>query len=176
MTTQAGGIRIDGPAPEISPGALSKLAGDTFALTFGHLYAREDLDAFLRDKHSPAVYAELLADAEYGVFIAFQEETPVGYLVAGPCDLPVEDMPARSGELMRFYIMPDWQGAGIGKAMLNAGLDWLNERFDHLYLSVYRDNEGAQRLYARYGFEKVQEYFYMVGSQADPEYILKQTR
>ena len=60
------------------------------------------------------------------------------------------------------------RGKGVGGRLIEPGLAWLEERFDHIYLSVYSENFAAQRLYARYGFEKVHEYLYKVGNQSDP--------
>lgn len=49
----------------------------------------------------------------------------------------------------------EWQGKGIGKALMQAGLEladnWLN--LTRLELEVYTDNEAAIRLYERFGFE-----------------------
>lgn len=50
----------------------------------------------------------------------------------------------------------DWQGKGVGSALMRAGLDladnWLN--LTRLTLEVYTDNEPAIRLYERFGFER----------------------
>lgn len=49
----------------------------------------------------------------------------------------------------------EWQGKGVGTAMIRAGLDladnWLN--LTRLELEVFADNEPAIRLYERFGFE-----------------------
>jgi putative acetyltransferase len=49
----------------------------------------------------------------------------------------------------------DWQGKGVGSALMRAGVEmadrWLNLR--RLELEVYSDNEPAIRLYERFGFE-----------------------
>lgn len=49
----------------------------------------------------------------------------------------------------------DWQGKGIGRALLQACLEmadnWLN--ISRLELEVYTDNEPAVRLYQSFGFE-----------------------
>lgn len=153
--------------------ALAAISAQTFSETFGQLYARENLEKFLREKHSPEVYRELLADEAHALWLAEEGGVAIGYLVAGPCSLPVPDMPENSGELMRFYILKTHQGAGLGGRMLAPALDWLDDNFDHVYLSVYAENFGAQRLYARCGFEKVHDYHYMVGDHADPEFIMK---
>lgn len=49
-----------------------------------------------------------------------------------------------------------WQGKGVGKALMEAGIDladnWLN--LTRLELEVYSNNEAAIRLYERFGFER----------------------
>jgi RimJ/RimL family protein N-acetyltransferase len=42
-----------------------------------------------------------------------------------------------------------------------------------LYLSVFTDNHRARRFYARYGFEEVGPYQFMVGTHADNDIILR---
>jgi putative acetyltransferase len=50
----------------------------------------------------------------------------------------------------------EWQGKGIGSALMRAGVEmadrWLN--LLRLELEVYTDNEPAIRLYERFGFER----------------------
>jgi len=155
---------------------LSDLGRRTFTQTFGHLYGPEDLALFLEKSHCVAAYEALIADASRIAWIARdQSAMPVGFVTATPCDLPVPDRPASAGELQRLYILQGRQGRGLGVRLMTLALDWLDARFEHIYVSVYAENHGAQRLYARHGFEKVHEYFYMVGNQADPEYIMKRT-
>ncbi len=153
---------------------LSKLGAETFTATFGSLYRPEDLAAFIAESHSAASYSRLLGDAAAAIWIAeLNDGTPVGFAVARPCELPVPNMPPNSGELARLYVLPGAQGAGLGRRMLDEALLFLERNFDAVFLSVYKFNEGAQRLYARYGFEIIHEYDYMVGAHADPEYLMQ---
>lgn len=154
-------------------GVLAELGASTFRETFGHLYQAQDLAAFLAHKHTVAEYEQLIADPAAAVWIVEDGDgSAVGYATAKPCDLPVPNLPPRSGELQRLYLRREFQGAGIGRRLLAIVLDWLTERFDAIYLSVYQDNHGAQRLYRSHGFEVVHEYHFMVGDHADPEYIM----
>lgn len=162
------------PATPDDEARLALLGADTFVATFGHLYSRENLEKFLEKNHSGRAYRALLHDPAYATWIAdTRAGAPVGYAVAGPCTLPVPDMPANSGELVRLYLLNEAKGAGLGARLLDTALEFLRERFAHVYLSVYRDNSVAQRLYERFGFVKVHDYFYMVGDHADPEYIME---
>lgn len=156
---------------------LARIGEQTFVETFGHLYKEQDLEAFLKDNHSVAAYEDLLADHAWRTWIAETAEgDAVGYAVAGPCALPVPDMPERSGELARLYILKAHQGGGLGSRMIEPMLKFLRENFENIYLSVYSENFGAQRLYGRYGFEKIADYFFMVGDHADPEWIMQLRR
>lgn len=156
---------------------LSALGAETFVATFGHLYEQRNLDAFLEKSHSRKTYESVLADPEYGVWIAETADgEAIGYAVAGPCSLPVPDLPPHSGELARLYLKKGVQGGGIGARLLTIALEFLNDRFDHVYLSVYAENFVAQKLYERVGFKKIHDYFYMVGDHADPEWIMELKR
>ncbi len=52
-------------------------------------------------------------------------------------------------------VRDDWQGKGVGTAMMHAAIDlaekWLN--LSRLELEVYTDNEPAVRLYQKFGFK-----------------------
>ncbi|MEM1379840.1 MAG: GNAT family N-acetyltransferase [Pseudomonadota bacterium] len=151
--------------------ALSAVGRATFTETFGHLYKPEDLSSFLETSHSPAAYRRGLAKGGAAWLVYDTDDCVVGYAAVGPCQLPVDPMPPRAGELSRLYLMQAAQRGGQGTKLLAIALDWLEQRFDHVYLSVYSENLGAQRLYARHGFTKVAEYKYMVGQHADDEFI-----
>ncbi len=154
-------------------GALAAIGARTFIETFGHLYDPADLDAFLAEKHSVATNERLLADPAFALWLLEAGREPVGYAVAGPCRLPAPNMPETAGELARLYVSKEAQGGGLGGRLLEEALDWMRARFHPIYLSVYAENHGAQRLYARHGFRKIHEYEYMVGAHADPEWIME---
>lgn len=52
-------------------------------------------------------------------------------------------------------VRDDWQGKGVGTALLQAAIDladkWLN--LSRLELEVYTDNEPAVKLYQKFGFK-----------------------
>jgi hypothetical protein len=56
---------------------------------------------------------------------------------------------------------------------MHAALDWLDRLGRPLWIGVWSENHGAQRLYGRHGFVKVGEYEFPVGKTRDQEFILR---
>ncbi len=157
---------------------LANLARDTFVETFGYLYRPEDLGAFLETSQSVAAYAPLLNDARVGIWVAEDpHQALVGFLTAGPCKLPAPHRETAAGEIRQLYLRAAVQREGLGTRLLRLAIDWLAAQgHSPLYVGVWSGNLGAQRLYARYGFEKVGEYDFPVGNQLDREFILRQRK
>lgn len=159
--------------------ALARLGAQTFTLTFGHLYRPEDLSAFLRESHSEAAYAKLLADPGYGLWLLEDDaqgegDGALGFAVAGPCGLPHPDVAAADGELKRLYLLPAVQNGGWGGRMFDEAIGWLQrEGPRRIWISVWSENFGAQRFYGRHGFAKVAEYEFPVGQHRDIEFMYR---
>ncbi len=165
-------IRRAGPG---DAAALADIGARTFDLTFGHLYPPEDLAAFLGDSHSEASYAKLLADPRYALWLLEDAGgRALGYAVAGPCGLPHAEVRPEDGELKRLYLLPEAQNGGWGGRMFDQALAWLERDGPRtLWISVWSENFGAQRFYARYGFSKIAEYEFPVGRVRDREFMYR---
>jgi ribosomal protein S18 acetylase RimI-like enzyme len=154
--------------------ALAAIGKETFAATFGRLYPPEDLAAFLADSHSAARAAADIGDPAKAVWLVESGEAVVGYALAGPCKLPHPAVTAACGELQRLYLRSDWQGRGVGSGLLAEALAWLGKDGPRrLWIGVWSENHGAQRLYARHGFVVVGSYGFMVGRTRDHELIMR---
>src|SRR5262249_59514676 len=99
---------------------------------------------------------------------------PAAFVVAGRCKLPVPDLEPTAGEIRLLYVRGAFQSQRLGAQLLETALDWISAQHrTPVYIGVWSENTGAQRFYARYGFEKVGEYYFPVGNAGDLEFILK---
>lgn len=154
--------------------ALAELGRSTFVEAFGHLYRPEDLEAFLGEAHSVTTFRRILEDDHNLVLIAQSPNRALGYGIAGRCKLPVDQLEPRAGEIKRLYVRAEAHGQKLGSQLLDRLIDDLERReCDPLYVGVWSENFGAQRLYMRYGFTKIGEYDFPVGRQMDREFILR---
>jgi GNAT superfamily N-acetyltransferase len=152
--------------------ALAEVGRDTFVETFAHLYPAHDLAAFLAQAYTPDAFAGYLGGDEHGLWIAELDDRALGYVQAGPCTLPHPEVTPDCGEVKRLYVRQETQGSGLGTLLLAVALNWLDAPGRRLWIGVWSQNFGAQRLYARHGFERVGEYQFPVGRTLDDEFIL----
>lgn len=96
---------------------------------------------------------ERLTKSEEGVFLLV---AVVDGEVVGSISLHAASRPRlrHKGEI-GMMVRDDWQGKGVGSAMMQAVIDladkWLN--LTRIELTVYTDNEPAVALYRKFGFE-----------------------
>jgi len=153
---------------------LSRIATQTFTETFGHLYPEEDLRAFVLDSYAVDKQALILGHPDYAVWLLERGGEAVGHAAAGPCGLPHSDVGAGDGELKRLYVLSEAQNGGWGGRLFQSALAWLERDGPRtLWIGVWSQNLGAQRFYARHGFEKVGDYEFPVGRVRDHEFILR---
>jgi diamine N-acetyltransferase len=153
--------------------ALAELGRTSFVEAFGHLYAAEDLNAFLTQNYSVRSVAADIDDSRRVIRVAEDDGHMLGY-----CKLGLQmgfdfDLGDRRGmELKQLYIRGALTGSGIGAALMAWAIGEAKMRgFDDIILSVWSGNHAAQRFYARHGFEKVGDTYFMVGSHRDDEYL-----
>lgn len=158
--------------------ALAALARRTFEETFVEgfalPYSQADLTEFLPRAFSADRFAGRIADPASRVWAAEANGALVGYAVAGLCALPHPAVQPRDGELKNLYVAREGQGCGVGRALLDAALDWLESSGPRpLWIGVWCGNLRAQAIYEARGFAKVGEYGFRVGETVDREFILR---
>lgn len=151
---------------------LTALFADCFTATFGHLYDPTDLAAFLAVADEAAWRREL-ADAAYRVRLAETDGAAIGYAKLGPPKLPFTPR-GPSAELRQLYVRDRWHGQGVAPVLMRWAIAAARlAGAADLYLSVFVDNARAKRFYARYGFERVGTYAFMVGRHADEDDLMQ---
>lgn len=153
--------------------ALSHLASTAFVEKFGHLYAAADLDAFLDQVTSEKGISSDFADPDQVYRLAESDGELMGFAKIGlkPC-CAEHARGQRTMELKQLYTAAGATGKGIGAALMDWAMAELAARgADEVQLSVYAENFGAHRFYERYGFAKVADITFTVGTHVDPEFL-----
>ena len=77
-------------------------------------------------------------------------------------------------EVSRLYARTEWVGRGVGPALMEACFDeGRKRRHDVIWLGVWEFNLRAQKFYSKYGFERVGEHAFQLGSDSQIDWVLQ---
>lgn len=105
-----------------------------------------------------------IEDAEVGAMHAAYQAPRTAFFVAerdgailgGAGIAPLEGGDAATCELRKMYLLPDARGLGVGSALLSRCLEAAREHgYETCYLETLESMEAARRLYAAFGFERI---------------------
>jgi ribosomal protein S18 acetylase RimI-like enzyme len=147
---------------------------NTFVKEFSIGYSDQDLAEFLEASYGEAAIDRYFDKPDFQHFVAEKDGQPIGYALVGTNGLEHEDARPGDGELKRIYLLPEAKGSGAGQALYEASMAWLEKDGPRpIWLGVWSLNIRAQRFYEKNGFEKVGEYFFIVGQTRDHEFIFR---
>lgn len=156
--------------------ALAYLGERTFCDTFAHLYAPKDLAPFLEQVFSDAAIARQLAEPNREYRVAENADGAlIGYAkINHRLGLDYDPAPRRALELSQLYLLDEAKATGLADAFMA----WVEDEahaggYDEIALSVYCDNTRAQKFYARHGYAKFADSFFMVGNHRDDEFLFR---
>ncbi|KUO56989.1 MAG: acetyltransferase [Sphingomonadales bacterium BRH_c42] len=158
--------------PDDAP-ALAKLGRESFCAAFGHLYKPEDLAAFLEESHAEGAVAQAIADPANTYRLADDGARLLAFCkLCRPASFGNHSDAENPIALSQLYTRPELTGAGLGAALMDWALGEARSLgCDAIQLSVWSGNHAAQRFYARYGFAKIADIDFWVGSQRDDEFL-----
>ena len=148
-------VEVPGPADLTE---LAAVAARTFPLACPPGVTDDNVDAFIAANLSVDAFTGYLEDPDRVLLIARDESRILGYamLIRGvPEDTDVQRaVPLRPAvEISKMYTLPDVHGAGVSAALMAAALGRCAELgAASVWLGVNRENQRAQRFYAKSEF------------------------
>lgn len=148
---------------------LARVAALTFPLACPPTAAAENIASFIDTNLSADRFAQYLTDPDRAVITAAQSGRIVGYAMI------IHDSADACAELSKIYVLPDQHGSGIAWALMQRALDIARDwRVQRVWLGVNRENQRAQRFYAKCGFRINGTRTFQVGAQIENDYVMVQ--
>jgi ribosomal protein S18 acetylase RimI-like enzyme len=165
------------PATRADADALSRLAAATFRDTFAGSSTPADMAHYLAEAFTPAQQAREIADPAAIVLLAEDRSDAgsvslIGYahLVAGAAPAAVTGPAAI--ELKRLYVDRAWHGRGVAHLLMDAGLHAARRRgAETVWLGVWEHNPRAIAFYSKYGFTRVGQHTFVLGTDAQTDWL-----
>ena len=129
--------------------SIARLHAASWRQTYRAIYSDHFLDHEVEQDRAAVWYDRLSSPhSRQQVIVAVQDETIIGFAC-----LFLDDDPAYGSLLDNLHIASHWQKAGIGKRLLQACAQRIENLGNSrkLYLWVYESNANARRVYERLG-------------------------
>jgi diamine N-acetyltransferase len=116
-------IRIIAAKPEDAP-IVALLGRVTFAETFGYLFRSyaQELSTYLDMAFDVEKIQTSLGKAENAFWLAVRDRLPVGYAKLKHPSAPSGRAEERAAQLQKIYVLNEFVGEGIGKALMQKAL------------------------------------------------------
>jgi ribosomal protein S18 acetylase RimI-like enzyme len=156
---------------------LADLGRQTFTETFAASNTPENMAAYLAATYGPEQQLTQLQDPQCTYLLAEMQGQAVGYLQLwqdSTLGLAPDAAATRQLEIKQLYIIDDWIGTGLGKALMRRALDIAQaENCTAVVLGVWEHNERAKAFYQRFGFREVGETAFTLGQDVQRDLILR---
>ena len=153
---------------------LSELGAQTFSETYAEHNTPENLGAYLANYFNVARQTAELEDPDSIFLIAEVDGRAAGYakLHSGEPEQGVEG--AKPIELVRFYVLREWLGRGLGAQLMRACLDEARKAgHETIWLGVWERNPRAQAFYRKWNFRTVGEHMFQLGSDLQRDLLME---
>ncbi|TVY62920.1 Spermidine/spermine N(1)-acetyltransferase [Lachnellula suecica] len=167
------------PALPTDAPQISRLGHSVFTTAFGHAIPAADLASYLASTYSASALAGDIANPNITTVVACSngeedggEVVAFAQLTEGTMEKCVEDCESPV-ELQRLYVLGEWAGKGIGKMLMERMVEIARQKGKKtLWLGVWEENVKAQAVYKKFGFERVGEHKFVIGSKVDTDWIM----
>jgi ribosomal protein S18 acetylase RimI-like enzyme len=154
---------------------IATIGKKTFRHEFEPLFNnKEELFEYLEFTYDPVKLVKSLRKENNIYLLAYKEGKPAGFAKIKKHSLnELIESPVQM-ELQKIYVLPEYQGNGVGDALMQKIKDLAEEiNPDHIWLDTYISNERAIRFYEKNGFRKIGNYFFTIGMQSFEYYVME---
>ena len=153
---------------------LSRLGRKTFIETYAQFNTPKNLQKYLKANFSKKSINEQLEDNRNFFLIARQNNEDVGYVKLKENNKPFHDKSINAVEMERIYVLKEFQGAGIGKNLLDKCLAFAKLRkYPVMWLGVWEKNLKAIKFYQKQGFVVFGSHLFDLGDEQQSDYLMK---
>ncbi|WP_251546680.1 GNAT family N-acetyltransferase [Limosilactobacillus caecicola] len=152
---------------------LQKIAKQTFTETFGADNDPADLKEFLDTNYSINQLRDEINAVDSRTYFYNLNGQIAGYLKLNWDSSQTEPDYPEAMEIQRIYVLQRFQKLHIGGRLMKTALEVADELHKPaVWLGVWENNDNAQGFYHHYGFERVGEHTFVVGTDRQTDYLL----
>ena len=153
---------------------ICRLGVQTFEESFWQENTAEDMALFLAENFNENQVTGELENQESIFIVAQAQGIPVGYMKLNTGIAQTEVGHPNTLEVQRLYVLRAFKGRGIGKKLMEYALDIAKKMtMAYIWLGVWEHNKKAIGFYERFGFRQFDTHTFMVGEDAQMDWLMK---
>jgi len=143
---------------------LKEISIQTFVQTYGEYNTQKDMDLYIYNSLSDEALTKQITDSYSLFYLAFNEETLIGYIKLNYGKAQSKTYKEKSIEIERIYVLNQFQLNGYGHQLLQKAVAVARElKKDSIWLAVWEENNNAIEFYKKYHFEQITTISFILG-------------
>ena len=154
--------------------ALRDLSITTFWDTFSQANKKKYMDQYIAEAMSIGQLSKELNDDRNKFFLAYIDDSLVGYTKMRTIETPEELKSGNPIEIERIYVSKEYHSKKVGAALMDHSINYaINNNHDVIWLGVWEHNYKAVDFYKRWGFTLFGSHIFMLGPDAQTDVLMK---
>lgn len=154
--------------------ALRALSVKTYGETFAPFNSQENLRAYLEGAFREEKLLAELQNEDSAFYFAYCGVVPAGYIKVNESPAQTDIGDATSLEIERLYVSREFQGRGIGAALMQFAVNLAAQRKKrYVWLGVWEKNEKALRFYRKQGFYWIGAHPFVMGDDVQTDDLMR---
>ncbi len=154
---------------------IAIISRETFYDTYAALNTAANMSKFLTLQFSKSMLMKEVSAVDNYFFLAYKNGEVAGYVKLKESIHP-QLKGEKAIEISRIYVCKPFIGKGIGKALLQAAIDFAKEQLnDWIWLIAWKENKRALDFYQKNGFEIIAESTFVLGDDLQFDWVLKRS-
>jgi diamine N-acetyltransferase len=152
---------------------IADISRRTFHETFGYVNTKENMDKFMNEQFNREKLIKEVTEPGNTFFLAFDDDTPVGYVRMREGKKFPEFESKDSIEIARIYSVNSYLGTGVGEQLMRQCVFIAKElKKEIIWLGVWEKNPRAIAFYTKWGFEKFGDQDFLLGDDLQKDWLL----
>ena len=152
---------------------IADISRRTFHETFGYVNTKENMDKFMNEQFNREKLIKDVTEPGNTFFLAFDNDTPVGYVRMREGKKFPEFENKDSIEIARIYSVNSYLGTGVGEQLMRQCVFIAKElKKEIIWLGVWEKNPRAIAFYTKWGFKKFSDQDFLLGDDLQKDWLL----
>ena len=127
---------------------LRNLSIKTYLDTFGEMNTPSNMKSYLDEAYSEYKLSNELENKNSDYLFLYSDSELTGYIKLNESDAQTDIHDSQSLEIERIYLTKEYPGRGLGKSLLNKGIEIaVSRKKTYIWLGVWEKNEKAILFY-----------------------------